>query len=93
MWPGQQPPGGEQNPQDQNPYQQPGYQQPNPYQQPGYQETGYPQPNPYGQQPGQPQWGFHRSLPGRRKRPAVRVPGAVEGTRPRSRRSSRRPLS
>ncbi|MEV8320846.1 hypothetical protein AB0Q95_42515 [Streptomyces sp. NPDC059900] len=52
MWPGQQPPGGEQNPQDQNPnpYQQPGYQQPNPYQQPGYQ-----QPNPYQQQgPGQP---------------------------------------
>ncbi|MEW1646172.1 MULTISPECIES: hypothetical protein [unclassified Streptomyces] len=48
MWPGQQPPGGEQNPQD-NPYQQPGYQQPNPYQQPGYQ-----QPSPYGQQP---QWG------------------------------------
>ncbi|MFJ2902714.1 hypothetical protein [Streptomyces sp. NPDC087212] len=50
MWPGQQPPGGEQNPQAQNnPYQQPGFQQPNPYQQPGYQ-----QPNPYGQQPG---WG------------------------------------
>ncbi|MEW1929530.1 hypothetical protein [Streptomyces sp. NPDC088360] len=51
MWPGQQPPGGEQNPQDQNPnpYQQPGYQQPNPYQQPGYQ-----QPNPYQQGPGQP---------------------------------------
>ncbi|MFD7183215.1 hypothetical protein ACFV90_24755 [Streptomyces sp. NPDC059904] len=50
MWPGQQPPGGEQNPQDQNPYQQPGYQQqPNPYQQPGYQQ----QPNPYQQQPGQ----------------------------------------
>lgn len=48
MWPGEQPPGGAQNPQD-NPYQQPGYQQPNPYQQPGYQ-----QPNPYGQQP---QWG------------------------------------
>ncbi|WP_069816978.1 hypothetical protein [Streptomyces sp. TP-A0874] len=48
MWPGQQPPGGEQHPQDPNanPYQQPGYQQPNPYQQPGYQ-----QPNPY-QQPG-----------------------------------------
>ncbi|MFC4504743.1 MULTISPECIES: hypothetical protein [Streptomyces] len=47
MWPGQQPPGGEQNPQAQNnPYQQPGYQQPNPYQQP----TG-----PYPQQ--QPQWG------------------------------------
>ncbi|WP_330303017.1 MULTISPECIES: hypothetical protein [unclassified Streptomyces] len=65
MWPGQQPPGGEQNPQDQNPYQQPGYQQPNPYQQPGYQQTGQPgyqqpgyqQPNAYGQQPGQEQWG------------------------------------
>ncbi|MEU5591358.1 hypothetical protein [Streptomyces sp. NPDC020298] len=55
MWPGQQPPGGEQNPQD-NPYQQPGYQQPNPYQQPGYQQ--YPQANPYAQQPQQqPQWG------------------------------------
>ncbi|MFG3122731.1 hypothetical protein ACGFYO_12060 [Streptomyces sp. NPDC048201] len=51
MWPGEQPPGGAQNPQD-NPYQQPGYQQPNPYQQPGYQQ--YPQPSPYGQQP---QWG------------------------------------
>ncbi|MES4905437.1 MULTISPECIES: hypothetical protein [unclassified Streptomyces] len=51
MWPGQQPPGGEQNPQDPNPYQQPGYHQPNPYQQPGYH-----QPNPYQQpQPGQPQ--------------------------------------
>jgi hypothetical protein len=50
MWPGQQPPGGEQNPQaHNNPYQQPGYQQPNPYQQPGFQ-----QPNPYAQQP---QWG------------------------------------
>ncbi|PZT70021.1 hypothetical protein DN402_29525 [Streptomyces sp. SW4] len=49
MWPGQQPPGGEQNPQQNNPYQQPGYQQPNPYQQPGYQ-----QPNAYAQQP---QWG------------------------------------
>ncbi|MER5378682.1 hypothetical protein ABT040_00175 [Streptomyces sp. NPDC002688] len=57
MWPGQQPPGGEQNPQDQNPYQQPGYQQPNPYQQPGYQQPGYQQPNPYGPQPGQQQWG------------------------------------
>jgi hypothetical protein len=52
MWPGQQPPGGEQNPQDQNPnpYQQPGYQQPNPYQQPGYQQPGHQQPNPYQQQ-------------------------------------------
>lgn len=46
MWPGQQPPGGEQNPQQPNPYQQPDSQQPNPYQQPGSQ-----QPNPY-QQPG-----------------------------------------
>ncbi|MFE3517824.1 hypothetical protein [Streptomyces sp. NPDC059166] len=60
MWPGQQPPGGEQNPQDQNqnPYQQPGYQQPNPYQQPGYQQQGqpgYPPPNPY-QQPTVPQY-------------------------------------
>ncbi|MGX5208319.1 hypothetical protein ACWKT3_06415 [Streptomyces violaceus] len=51
MWPGQQPPGGEQNPQANNPYQQPGYQQPNPYQQPGYQQQ---QPGTYGQQP---QWG------------------------------------
>jgi hypothetical protein len=36
MWPGEQPPGGGQNPQHQpiSPYQQPGYQQPNPYQQP-----------------------------------------------------------
>ncbi|WP_411110362.1 hypothetical protein [Streptomyces sp. c-19] len=53
MWPGQQPPGGEQNPQDQsqNPYQQSGYQQPNPYQQPPAQ-PGYPQPP---TQPGYPQ--------------------------------------
>ncbi|MFJ3777785.1 hypothetical protein ACIPX0_39475 [Streptomyces sp. NPDC090075] len=51
MWPEQQPPGGEQYPQN-NPYQQPGYQQPNPYQQPGYQQ--YPQSGGYGQQP---QWG------------------------------------
>ncbi|MEU6377353.1 hypothetical protein [Streptomyces sp. NPDC046909] len=59
MWQGQQPPGGEQNPQDQqNPYQQPGYQQPNPYQQPGYQ-----QPNPYGQQPGYPQPGQQQPTP------------------------------
>ncbi|GAA1927191.1 hypothetical protein GCM10009837_60740 [Streptomyces durmitorensis] len=55
MWPGQQPPGGEQNPQDQNPnpYQQPGYQQPNPYQQPGYQQQ--PHSGAYSQ-PEQPQW-------------------------------------
>ncbi|MER5203260.1 hypothetical protein [Streptomyces sp. NPDC002825] len=66
MWPGQQPPGGEQNPQDQsqNPYQQSGYQQPNPYQQPpaqpGYQQPptqpGYPQQPPT--QPGYPQQGY-----------------------------------
>lgn len=66
MWPGQQPPGGEQNPQDQNPnpYQQPGYQQPNPYQQPGHQQQGqpgqqpgygYPQAGGPGPQPGYPQ--------------------------------------
>ncbi|MFI6085502.1 hypothetical protein ACIBBB_31840 [Streptomyces sp. NPDC051217] len=54
MWPGQQPPGGEPNPQDPNPnpYQQPGYQQPNPYQQPGYQQPGYQQQPGYPQQPG-----------------------------------------
>ncbi|MFD7969294.1 hypothetical protein [Streptomyces clavifer] len=79
MWPGQQPPGGEQNPQDQNqnPYQQPGYQQPNPYQQPGYQQPGYqqgqpgqpgqqpgyPQPNPY-QQPTVPQYAVPGGQPG-----------------------------
>ena len=53
MWPGNQPPGGEQNPQDpnQNPYQQPGYQQPNPYQQPGYQQPQGPHT-----QPMQPGW-------------------------------------
>ncbi|MBC2876334.1 MULTISPECIES: hypothetical protein [Streptomyces] len=61
MWPGQQPAnGGEQNPQQPNPYQQPGYQQPNPYQRPG---PGSPEQNPYAQpagagagQPGGPQW-------------------------------------
>jgi hypothetical protein len=63
MWPGQQPPGGEQNPQDQNPYQQPGYQQPNPYQQPGYQQPGYQQPNPY-QQPTVPQYAVPGQTPG-----------------------------
>ncbi|MFI8520163.1 hypothetical protein ACIGEZ_20400 [Streptomyces sp. NPDC085481] len=57
MWPGQQPPGGEQNPQDQsqNPYAQGGYGQPNPYTQPGYQQQptqpAYGQPNPQYQQP------------------------------------------
>ncbi|MBA0051137.1 hypothetical protein E0L36_09600 [Streptomyces sp. AJS327] len=63
MWPGQQQPGGEQNPQQPNPYQQPGYQQPNPYQQPGYQQPG-PDQNPY-QQPGG--WG------------APTVPGQPQG--------------
>ncbi|MBM9622863.1 hypothetical protein ACFU9F_21385 [Streptomyces zhihengii] len=74
MWPGQQPPGGEQNPQDQNqyqqpnPYQQPGNQQPNPYQQPGhqqggYQQPGYQQPNPY-QQPTMPQYAVPGQMPG-----------------------------
>ncbi|AOT57802.1 hypothetical protein [Streptomyces rubrolavendulae] len=71
MWPGQQPPGGEQNPQDpnaRNPYQQPGYQQPNPYQQPGYTQPGYPQAgppqaNPY-QQPTVPQHAVPGQPPG-----------------------------
>ncbi|MEU2179528.1 hypothetical protein [Streptomyces thermolilacinus] len=70
MWPGQQPPGGEQNPQDPNvpnPYQQSGYQQPNPYQQPGYQQPGYPQAgyeqNPY-QQPTVPQYAVPGQPPG-----------------------------
>ncbi|MFE4703404.1 hypothetical protein ACFRIC_40750 [Streptomyces sp. NPDC056738] len=66
MWPGQQPPGGEQNPQGQTPQgqhpqgptprgqrtQAPHQEEPNPYQQPGYQ-----QPNPY-QQPGYQQNGY-----------------------------------
>ncbi|MGW2049727.1 hypothetical protein ACWCPF_31775 [Streptomyces sp. NPDC001858] len=72
MWPGQQPPGGEQNPQAQNnPYQQPGYQQPNPYQQPGYQQ----QPNPYAQQP---QWGA-QSPPGAPTPPPVGPGGSGAG--------------
>ncbi|MFS0691259.1 hypothetical protein [Streptomyces nitrosporeus] len=87
MWPGQQPPGGEQNPQDQNPnpYQQPGYQQPNPYQQPGYQQgqpgqSGYPQGQPgYPQgQPGYPQ-------PNPYQQPTVTqyaAPGPPGGPRP-----------
>ncbi|MFI6091367.1 hypothetical protein [Streptomyces sp. NPDC051218] len=54
MWQGQQPPGGEQNPQDRNPYQQPGYQAPNPYQQPSaYQQQG--QQNAQYMMPGMPQ--------------------------------------
>ncbi|MGW0650519.1 hypothetical protein ACWD4T_17175 [Streptomyces umbrinus] len=77
MWPGNQPPGGEQNPQDpsQNPYQQPGYQQPNPYQQPGFQQAGPQTPNPY-TQPGQPGW----SAPGVPQPPET-PPGGGDGNR------------
>ncbi|MGW1294783.1 hypothetical protein [Streptomyces sp. NPDC002533] len=91
MWPGTQPPGGEQNPQDQNqnPYQQPGYQQPNPYQQPGYPPQGqpgqpaepgygYPQGPPPGGQPGYPQ-------PNPYQQPTVpqyAVPGPPGGPKP-----------
>lgn len=63
MWPGQQPPGGEQNPQDPNPYQQSGYQQPNPYQQPGQPQPGYQDPNPY-QQPTVQQYSVPGQPPG-----------------------------
>ncbi|MFD7320255.1 hypothetical protein ACFV9D_04055 [Streptomyces sp. NPDC059875] len=84
MWPGQQPPGGEQNPQDQsqNPYQQSGYQQPNPYQQPGQpgyqQQPGYPQQPPtqpgYPQQPAQP--GYPQPNPYQQPTvPQYQVPG------------------
>lgn len=79
MWPGQQPPGGEQNPQDQNqnPYQQPGYQQPNPYQQPGYQQQGYPQQG----QPGQP--GYPQPNPYQQPTmPQYAVPGPPGGPQP-----------
>ncbi|MFJ3905610.1 hypothetical protein [Streptomyces sp. NPDC090025] len=68
MWPGQQPPGGEQNPQDpnqqQNPYAQPGG-QPGYGQQPGAQggaQGGYGQPNPY-QQPTVQQGGYGQPNP------------------------------
>jgi hypothetical protein len=86
MWPGQQPPGGEQNPQDQNPYQQPGYQQPNPYQQPGspqpgYGQPGYPQqPNPY-QQAGGPQPGQQPLSSTAQQWSATAPPGAPEPPR------------
>ncbi|WP_069174187.1 hypothetical protein [Streptomyces griseus] len=81
MWPGQQPPGGEQNPQDQNqnPYQQPGYHQPNPYQQPGYQQTGAQQPGyPQGQQPGYPQPNPYQQPTA----PQYAVPGPPGGPQP-----------
>ncbi|MFI8824957.1 hypothetical protein [Streptomyces sp. NPDC053431] len=83
MWPGQQPPGGEQNPQDQNqnpyaqPGQQPGYGQPNPYQQQPPTQPGYAQPNPYQQQPTQPGYG----QPNPYQQPTVpqyTVPGPVQ---------------
>ncbi|MDV9188702.1 hypothetical protein R6L23_10825 [Streptomyces sp. SR27] len=83
MWPGQQPPGGEQNPQDQNqnPYQQSGYQQPNPYQQPPTQ-PGYPQqPPPAG--PGYPQQGYGQQpgygQPNPYQQPTVAAQYAVPG--------------
>ncbi|MFC7310661.1 hypothetical protein ACFQVC_41420 [Streptomyces monticola] len=76
MWPGQQPPGGEQNPQDPNqqPYQQPGYQQPNPYQQ----QPGYPQqpgPPPQGAPQGPPPQGAPQQQPGPPNTPAPYPPG------------------
>ncbi|MFE9815382.1 hypothetical protein [Streptomyces sp. NPDC005773] len=98
MWPGQQPPGGEQNPQDQNqnPYQQPGYQQPNPYQQPGQQQPGpqqqpgygYPQQGQPGQQPGygypqQGQPGYQQPNPYQQPTvPQYAVPGPPGGPQP-----------
>ncbi|MEV6164533.1 hypothetical protein AB0L71_21885 [Streptomyces sp. NPDC052052] len=82
MWPGQQPPGGEQNPQDQNqnPYQQPGYQQPNPYQQPGYQQPGYPQQGypQQGQQPGYPQQGQQPGYPQQGQQPGYPQPNPYQ---------------
>ncbi|HEY9373582.1 hypothetical protein [Streptomyces sp.] len=88
MWPGQQPPGGEQNPQQdqsQNPYQQPGYGQPNPYQQPtvaqpGYQQPGYPPPAQQPGQPGQPpQPGYPQPNPYQQPTvPQYAVPGAPQ---------------
>ncbi|MFE7453244.1 hypothetical protein [Streptomyces griseus] len=90
MWPGTQPPGGEQNPQDQNqnPYQQPGYQQPNPYQQPGYPPQGLPgQPTepgygyPQGPPAGQP--GYQQPNPYQQPTaPQYAVPGPPGGPKP-----------
>ncbi|MGR8011813.1 hypothetical protein [Streptomyces hypolithicus] len=56
MWPGQQPPGGEQNPQDpnQNPYRQPDYHQDNPYQQANPHQQANPYQQPHAQQYGAP---------------------------------------
>ncbi|RSS83719.1 hypothetical protein [Streptomyces sp. WAC06614] len=72
MWPGQQqPPGGEQNPQ--NPYQQqPG--QPNPYQQPAYGQQqpgyGYPQPGDGQQPPTVQAWGQPPTVPPQAPQPS-----------------------
>ncbi|MDI3418349.1 hypothetical protein [Streptomyces luteolus] len=79
MWPGQQPPGGEQNPQDpdQQQYQQPGYpqsgqQQPNPYAQPGYPQQATP-PAGAPMQPGTPP-----PPPGAPMQPGTPPPGAYQ---------------
>ncbi|WP_411082411.1 hypothetical protein [Streptomyces sp. cmx-18-6] len=84
MWPGQQPPGGEQNPQDpnQNPYQQP-----NPYQQqPGYPQQGQPgQPGAPGYPPGRPgqQPGYGYPNPYQQPTaPQYAVPGPPGGPKP-----------
>ncbi|MEI7031592.1 hypothetical protein [Streptomyces pratensis] len=87
MWPGQQPPGGEQNPQDQNsnPYQQPGYQQPNPYQQPGYPPQGQSAQPGYGYPQGQPggQPGYPQPHPYQQPTvPQYAVPGSPGGPKP-----------
>ncbi|MFH9235047.1 hypothetical protein [Streptomyces globisporus] len=87
MWPGTQPPGGEQNPQDQNqnPYQQPGYQQPNPYQQPGYPPQGRPTEPGYGYPQGAPggQPGYQQPNPYQQPTvPQYAVPGPPGGPEP-----------
>ncbi|MGW7354169.1 hypothetical protein [Streptomyces sp. NPDC054784] len=90
MWPGDQQPGGEQNPQQPNPYQQPGQpghpqsgagQQPNPYQQPGY---GYPQqPGPYPQQPPQqPGYGYPQQPGGYPQQPGQPPQGGPSDKQP-----------
>ncbi|MFI0980311.1 hypothetical protein ACH4SP_25310 [Streptomyces sp. NPDC021093] len=61
MWPGQQPPGGEQNPQDKNPYQQPGYPTTPPPGQPP--AGGPPMTPPPGQPPVPPPGGYQQPAP------------------------------
>ncbi|WP_431040740.1 hypothetical protein ACQUSR_01745 [Streptomyces sp. P1-3] len=80
MWPGQQPPGGEQNPQQPNPYQQPGYQQPG-YPESGYQQLGQQQPNPY-QQPGGPYQQQPGHQPNPYQQPAGQNPYQQPGQQP-----------